>query len=264
MTRPAPSFLTGDRVLVVSPHLDDVPLSCAALVERTSPLTVLEVCTAGPVPAVVGDWDLRSGFADSEAAMSARRDEERAAFAGTPHEFVDLGLLDAQYSGGPDDVFRGRVRDAVVAWIDAVAGACTVVLPVATGCAPGAKVPLARLRNQFTGDQLFWVHPDHVAVRDACVDALLARPEAGVAVYEDYPYRLTVRGDRAAREVARRLGARARPERVDVAIDRDAKARRLGAYATQLPLLLPPAALAPGALARRLPTTERYWRVARG
>lgn len=264
MTRPAPTFLTGGRVLVVSPHLDDVPLSCGALVARTAPLTVLDVCTAGPVPPVVGDWDLRSGFADSEVAMAARRAEERAAFAGTPHEFVDLGLLDGQYSGGPDDAFRSRVRDAVTAWIDAAPGACTVVLPAATGCAPGAKVPLARLRNRFTGDQLFWVHPDHVAVRDACVDALVARPAADVAIYEDYPYRLTVRGDRSAREVARRFGARARPERVDVAIDREVKARRLGAYATQLPLLFPPAALGPGALARRLPATERYWYVARG
>ena len=260
MTR-VPTF--DGAILVVSPHFDDAALSCSVLLDRREPVTLLQVCTAGPVPAVVSDWDRRAGVADSDDAGRARRAEERAAFAGSPHEMREVGLLDAQYGAIFDLDAQTRVREAILEWADATHGPRTVVVPVGAGCAPRALVPFARARAAVSRYQVFWMHPDHVAVRDACVEALVDRTDIAVVLYEEFPYRLTRRGDGAARRVVRRFGASARAVRVDAPVDRAAKAQRLAAYATQLPLLLPVRARTVEGLTRHLPGDERYWYVRR-
>ena len=137
-------------LLIVSPHFDDVPFSCWALLDRRDLATVLHVCTAGPVPPVVAEWDRRSGFADSDAATAARRAEERDAFAGTPHLFREVGLLDGQYTDVRTVDELRRISDAVHAWVDEVDAPCTVAVPVGAGCVEGALVPIARLRARLT------------------------------------------------------------------------------------------------------------------
>ena len=266
--RPArnePLQITGP-LLVVSPHYDDVPLSCEALVARPSAMTVMHVCAATPSPAVSTDWDRKSGFADSDASASVRRAEEHAAFVGTPHRFVDVDVLDGQYAGLPrTDEDHRRVTEAVRAWIDEVDGPCTVAAPVGAGRTHDALVPLVRLRNLVTKAFLSSEHPDHLLARDATMDAVLERPQAELLLYEELPYRLTKRGDHAASRVVARFGPAARLVPGDLPIDRSAKARRLRAYASQLPLLFPASALADDAsFARFLPSDERYWRVVRG
>jgi LmbE family N-acetylglucosaminyl deacetylase len=263
--RTEPLRITGP-LLVVSPHFDDVPLSCEALVARPTAMTVLHVCAARPSPAISTDWDRQSGFSSSDESAAARRAEEHAAFAGTPHTFIDVDVLDGQYTGLPrTDEDHRRVTEAVAAWIDEVGGPCTVAAPVGAGRRHDALVPLVRLRNLVTKAFLSSEHPDHLLARDATIAAVLDRPQTDLLLYEELPYRLTRRGDAAAARVLDRLGPGSRLVCTDLPVDRPAKARRLRAYASQLPLLFPASALADDErFARFLPGDERYWRVVRG
>lgn len=98
---------------------------------------------------------------------------------------------------------------------------------------------------------------DHVWVRDTVATALLGSPHEGVRVafYEEVPYRFGGRGDQSVTALLERLGAQAR--RCELGIDRRAKAARVAAYASQVPLLTDgqPPLSEPGGL----PSTERYW-----
>ena len=209
-------------------------LSCFALVGRPEPVTVLHVCTGGPTPPVTGDWDMKSGFADSDAAVTHRRSEEQSAFTGTPHQFRDLELLDAQYVGGEQsDASRRRMTQAVAEWIAEVGTPSTVIVPVGAGCEMGQLVPLARLRAFITRGDVFWSHPDHLAVRDACLAATLDHPGVEVLLYEEMPYRLTKRGDAVTTDIACRFGPSARVERIDV--HRRPRTRRVGGSACTRP-----------------------------
>ncbi len=251
-------------LLVVSPHFDDVQLSCFSLIARREPMTVLHACTGVPVPAVVTDWDRKSGFGDSDEANAVRRAEEREAFAGTPHRFREVGVLDDQYTSGVRTGHEPRaIGDAVAAWIDEVGTPCSVAVPVGAGRTHGALVPRARLKAMATRGFLFSVHPDHVAARDGALEATRDREGVDVLLYEELPYRFTVRGDRAAHRLVGRFGPAATLERIDVPIDRSEKARRLRSYASQLPLLFPRWSLEGDRLRRVLPPDERYWRVVR-
>lgn len=255
-----------DPLLVVSPHFDDVPLSCEALVARDTAMTVLHVFSRGPEPAMSTDWDTKTGFRDSDEAMATRLQEERAAFDGTSHSFREVGLLDEQYlkSKRADDDLN-RIADAVLSWTEEVGGPCTVALPVCAGWPRGSRGPIVRLRRLMSRGFLPFANPDHCAARDGGVRALAGRPELGVLLYEELPYRLSVRGDRSATQVAERFGPGTKLVRRDVPIDTGLKARRLRAYESQLPLLFEPAALKNDhSFARFLPSRERYWRVIRG
>lgn len=263
-TRREPLRITGP-LLVVSPHFDDVALSCEALIARSEPMTVLRVCTAVPRPAVVTEWDRDSGFADSDIAVAARQAEEQAAFAGTAHRFADAGVLDLQYSPVPrPDTDHRCIADAVGAWVNEAGGRCTVAVPVGAGRKEHGLVPLTRLRNLVTKALLSSMHPDHLLVRDAALHAVRTNPDVDVVLYEELPYRLTTRGNAAARRVRATFGAGTRLVCSDIPIDTASKARRLRAYGSQLPQLFPARALADDvAFARFLPARERYWRLAR-
>lgn len=248
-------------LLVVSPHLDDVVLSCFALVARPEQMTVLHACTSAPDPAVSTEWDALCGFADSDEADAKRKDEERAAFAGTPHQFREVGLLDGQYLDGyrPEAQLQA-ISDAVTAWIDDVGTPCTVAMPIGAGRSDAALAPRARLFAKATRWSIFFAHADHLATRDATLAAAANRDGVEVLFYEDYPYLVSQRGTSAAREMTTRLGIGAALEAVDVAVDRVEKARRLQAYVSQLPALFPSWAMNKDRLHWLLPRNERFWR----
>jgi hypothetical protein len=96
-------------------------------------------------------------------------------------------------------------------------------------------------------------HPDHVAVRDLVVPAML-RDCGRVVLYEELPYRWTGRGDRRVAALCRRLGARA--ERFELPVDAGSKARAVATYSSQTPELFRPWV---DDLAHVMPSRERYW-----
>ncbi len=59
----------------------------------------MTVFTGVPRTPLVTDWDQRCGFEDSSAAMAARIEEDREAFAGLDVERWGVGLIDEGYRG---------------------------------------------------------------------------------------------------------------------------------------------------------------------
>jgi LmbE family N-acetylglucosaminyl deacetylase len=151
-----------DRLVVVSPHLDDGVLSLGAFLATASRsgcrVTVLTVFGGDPdsrKPA--GGWDSRAGFATEGEAVQARRAEDRAACAAVGAEPVRLSFSEADYRERLDE---GEVHRAVSEATDAH----VVLLP---------GFPLG--------------NPDH-----AWVTGLLLRGGLGVeriGLYAEQPYR---------------------------------------------------------------------------
>jgi LmbE family N-acetylglucosaminyl deacetylase len=245
-------------ILVVSPHLHDAVLSCAAFVERSEPVTVLDVFTVGPEPDLASEWDRRCGFDSGQAATIEREREEAEAFMGTSHEVLATDLLDGRYLS----VARGRsderrLRTAIDDWTRRWS-ASTVVLPAGAGVHVGlAPSVLTRVRTNVGGPRAAVADPDHLWVRDTALEALRARDDVDLWLYEELPQRFSRRGDTAVDLVARWTDRTAR--RVDVAIDRRRKADRLATYGSQIGPLLGGDGARPSRLARRVPGNERYW-----
>ncbi|MGJ6980366.1 hypothetical protein ACSDQ9_07530 [Aestuariimicrobium soli] len=84
-------------VLALSPHLDDLVFSAAAVVQHR-PVEVWTVFAGLPDPAVTTAWDQACGFPDSTATLAARRAEDEAAFAGSRATIRHLPLLDGPYT----------------------------------------------------------------------------------------------------------------------------------------------------------------------
>jgi hypothetical protein len=250
-------------LLLISPHLDDAALSCGALLERAEPLTVLDVFTQRPEPEQRTRWDAECGFAGSHAAMAARWAEEKAAFAGTPHRVEGADLLDGQYlSGLRDDTDRGRLAALVDAWLASDRNARgTVVAPIGAGTPSGVRPPVrARLRARRAGTYAFDNSPDHLFTRDVVLEQLRRRPEVALWCYEELPYHYSMDGSRLVRTLERWTGRTAVAH--DLPVDRAAKAGRIAAYASQLPMLFRDPD--PATIERTLAPTERYWELRAG
>jgi LmbE family N-acetylglucosaminyl deacetylase len=247
--------LPDGPLLLVSPHLDDAALSCAALLSRTDPVDVLTVFAGEPDPPRQGPWDCDCGFASSAESVPVRRAEERSAFAGTPHRLAFMDLVEGQYldwhhSAGEADAIAAELGR----WTAANPGG-TVALPAGAGRRLGrVRAGLARRLGRDVGPE---PHPDHLFVRDVALRALSAARQGAPLLYEELPYVLAGGAARQARAAAAASGWRA--VELVAEVDRDAKAARIGAYASQVPHLT-----ADGRrldVAANLPSHERYWRL---
>lgn len=242
-------------LLVVSPHLHDAALSCAALLDRGEPVTVLDVCTLVPEPDRSTEWDRRCGFSSAKDAMAAREAEETEAYADSAHEVLAVDLLEGQYRDdlrGPMD--ERRLHEAVSGWIDRHGGG-TVVLPAGAGLTVGlAPGVWSRLRAALGGHRVVHADPDHLWTRDVVLQLLRGRTDVAVWLYEELPHSRSRPADAAVALVADWSGRRA--ERVVLRVDRGRKAARLAAYTSQMPAMFRGGTKR---LARRVPADERYW-----
>jgi LmbE family N-acetylglucosaminyl deacetylase len=203
----------GDRVVVVSPHLDDAVLSLGAtMASWARSRTAVEVLTAlanDPESAApAGGWDARAGFRSEGEAAAARREEDAAACAA-------LGVTPRWLPFGDGDYERHGSDDEVRAAVSAAVGEADVLL------LPGS--PLS--------------HPDHEWLVRTVADATLEATRLGL--YAEQPYTARDGGGPVTPpwlEVG--LGAELAFEAVRVGVrDRLAKRRAVSAYASQLPLL---------------------------
>ena len=207
-----PPVTESQRVVVLSPHLDDGVLSLGASIVTWSRagasvelLTVLGCDPDSDAPA--GGWDRRGGFATEGESARARREEDGRACAllGATPVWLPFGSVDYERHGDEADVRR--------AVADALHGADLVLVP---------GYPLT--------------HPDH----DWLVRRLVSGFESDtkLALYAEQPY--TRRTD-AAPEVPEWLAEATAAGAFEVAHtqlgDRLAKWRAIRAYRSQLPLL---------------------------
>src|SRR5579862_3453531 len=74
-----------DRIVIVSPHLDDAVLGCANFMAAHPGVVVVTVFAGNPARYPTNPmrkWDVQSGFAPGDDVMEARRHEDAAALDG--------------------------------------------------------------------------------------------------------------------------------------------------------------------------------------
>jgi LmbE family N-acetylglucosaminyl deacetylase len=227
-----------DRLVVVSPHLDDAVLGTARLLARHPGATVVTVFAGNPpaYPEPMRTWDVQSGFEPGDDVMAARRAEDRAALATLDATPVWLDFV--EYSYRPGDV------------------------PVAPeAIAPALADALADLRPSLVLAPFGLANPDHDVTHRAC---LLARDDARLQpaswwCYEDTGYK-HIPGMLAWR-VATLFRRRLWPTPVAAPIDTsdERKAKAVACYPSQLLALEDD-----WELSKKLeaPAPEQYWKLA--
>ena len=204
-----------DRLLVLSPHLDDAVVSCGYLLLAHPGATVATLFAASP-PAYtdpLNEHDTDCGFQPGDDTMAVRRAEDEralAALAATPR-WLSLCQNSHVAREDPIAVPPGAVEE-IVAAVDDVRPTC-VVAPLGLS------------------------HADHQACH---ASALAARASLGPMPwlwYSDLPYTFIPRVLGARFRALHKAGIAASPACPTVAHDFAAKWRVFGEYRTQLPVL---------------------------
>src|ERR1051326_50105 len=86
------------KLLAISPHLDDVALGCADLVAAHASAVVVTVVAGRPGPHELTGWRRRCGFGPDDGVVGARREEDAAAVRVLGASPVWLEFLDRQYA----------------------------------------------------------------------------------------------------------------------------------------------------------------------
>lgn len=245
-------------LVFLSPHLDDIALSCGGYVRRLTRagerVVMLSVCTAdAPSDQVLSPsaqhehWQWQLG---DQPYVERRKEDERVA-AQLGAETLHLGLLDAIYrhDGAGVPLYEGKqfIGGQVHPWdwahmypalLDGLRHALITLQPARVFC------PLT------AGG-----HVDHVIVRRA-VEKLC--DPARVAYYEDYPY-----AQKDANELARLLSDKAwKPHLIELTPDEiETRIAAIACYQSQLFAVFGDAATMPDRVRDyvRAAGGERYW-----
>jgi len=225
-----------ERVVIVSPHLDDAVLGCGQFMAAHPGVTVVTVFAGNPpsYPDPMRLWDLQSGFAPGDDVMEVRRTEDHAALGlldATPHH---LDFVEHTYNPGDrpvaPDVLSPVLRDA-----------------------------LAMLEPTLVLSPFGLANPDHDVTHRAC---MLVRDElTGPSwwLYEDMGYK-HIPGMLAWRVSSLfRRGVWPTPECPPVALDDGRKSAAVQCYPSQLLALEDDWQIATKLAA---PAPEQYWRLA--
>ncbi len=224
-----------DRLLVISPHLDDVVLSCGALLLAHPGAVVATLFAASPASYTdpLNEHDAACGFRPGDDTMAVRRieDEQALQAVGATPRWLPLCQNSHVERADPLAVPDGAV-DAIVAVIDDVRPSC-VVAPLGLS------------------------HVDHQACH---ASALAAREAVGSGLwlwYSDLPYVFIPRVLAARFRALHEAGLVASPAGPTTAPDLGAKWRAFEQYSTQVSVL-------DGLwdLRERLTrTAEQYWEI---
>jgi len=106
-----------DRVVVVSPHLDDAVLGCARFMSVRPGVIVVTVFAGNPeaYPDPMRLWDVQSGFGPDDDVMEVRRGEDRAALALLDATPIHLDFVEHTYNPGDTPVAPDVIADGLVA-----------------------------------------------------------------------------------------------------------------------------------------------------
>ena len=231
--------MTKPVYLFVSPHLDDVALSCGGYVRRLTAaserVVIATVATADVVSGAPLSWLARRNHLAwhlGDTPFAARRREDIAAAEMLGAQYAHLGLLDAAYR---------RDVDGKPLYTKNTVGV-PVHLDDWQNYAPIVRQKLEELVRIYAGDavQVFCPlavgeHVDHIIVCQS-VEAL-CEPQ-NITYYEDYPY-----ADQP-NAVQKRLNSDGaghwQPKLIALApAEIEARIAAIGCYASQVPGLFP-------------------------
>ena len=225
-----------ERVVILSPHLDDAALSCGALLHtlRGMQTLVVTLCSGNPPPRVSADGRKTLPARRGHVTPRIRRTEDIAAMRSIDAAYVHLSFPDAIYRrshlSGKLIYLGARERWAAPhgddqAYIEELYRLLRrICLDLG---------PILLLSPMGIGD-----HVDHQIV--ARVAMRLAEAGASLLFYEDFPYVAAPAGGRGdgdhPRAALARLGL-APDECFIVPVDVDAKMALLRHYVSQVPVL---------------------------
>jgi LmbE family N-acetylglucosaminyl deacetylase len=228
-----------ERIVVVSPHLDDAVLGCSFLMAAHPGVTVVTVFAGRPeeYPTPMERWDALCGFESGDEVHVARRAEDEAALDVLDAHPVWLDFVEHSYLDRSDWVRPDAIVDRLTDTLEALSPTA-VFAPFGLG------------------------NPDHDCTHDA---AMLTRQQMGGAdgpawfCYEDTGYK-HIPGLLAWR-VAKllRSGLWPTPAAVPVATDYERKRRAVACYPSQLRALDAEWQIRPKLDA---PAPEQLWRLA--
>ncbi|MBL0918805.1 MAG: PIG-L family deacetylase [Hydrogenophaga sp.] len=224
-----------ERVVVISPHLDDAVFSMAGLLgaasHRTEVITLVTAARPGPA----SDWARATGFADNEAEYAARRQEDVTAMARLGCRYRHEGLS----SGDLIAVQAREVARALDGERPGGLGRTLVLLPAGAGGPPPRSLLGRLVRRGLRRPVGALPHGDHVQTRDHFWHAL-AGSRARVGFYAELPYAWAQGNGQLQRHLHAALGCRT--ERVEHRPDVDAKRQLVELYRSQvLPIMGSPA-----------------------
>lgn len=155
-----------DRIVVVSPHLDDAVLGCGRVLAAHPRSAVVTVFAGAPdaYPEPMTDWDTLSGFVPGDDVLARRRAEDADALGVLDATPRWLDFVEHQYL--PRDRWVGA--DAVVGRLDA---------------------ELRRLEPTAVLVPFGLANPDHGVTHDAALRVRELLPEPAWFCYEDTGYK---------------------------------------------------------------------------
>jgi len=153
-----------DRVVIVSPHLDDAVLGCANFMAAHPGVVVVTVFAGNPARYPTNPmrkWDVQSGFAPGDDVMEVRRHEDAAALDGLDASAVHLEFIEHTYNPGDRPVAPEVVVDALAPALAALDP--TLVLAPFGLANPDHDVThraCMLARERLDGDVSFWLYED--------------------------------------------------------------------------------------------------------
>ena len=205
-----------ERLLVVSPHLDDAVMSCGSLLLAHPEAIVVTLFAASPARYTdpLNEHDAECGFRPGDDTMALRRDEDVRALesVGAAPRWLEFCQNSHEERADPIAVPAGAV-DALASVIAEVEPTC-VVAPLGLS------------------------HPDH----QACHATALATRATGAGPvpwlwYSDLPYVFIPRVLAARSRTLHKAGYVLTPACPEVSLDFEAKWRACGEYPTQMPVM---------------------------
>jgi LmbE family N-acetylglucosaminyl deacetylase len=202
-----------ERLLLISPHCDDVVFACGQLLAAHPGATVVTVFAGRPTANIsLPEWDRAAGFQPGDDVMGVRREEDRAALALLGAQPVWLEFCDSQYRCSPsaEDIARS-VHEVLESFVPT-----SVFFPLG----------------------LF--HSDHHLAHDASALLVRRRPDLIWFAYADALYR-QIPGLVAQRlQECEAAGLRLRAASLVVSDDTERKRAAVHSYRSQLRALTAP------------------------
>jgi LmbE family N-acetylglucosaminyl deacetylase len=227
-----------ERVVILSPHLDDAALSCGGLLHalrhQVSTLVVSICC--GTAQVVKADGSRKISSRKGHVSSRTRRGEDIAAMHSVDTDFVHLSFSDGIYRRSPLTgrlIYRNTRERWVAPRIDDMAHIEELYVVLRRLCLDLGRILLVSPMGigSHVDHQITAQVAHRMASTDACAELLF---------YEDFPYVADPsmgRGDQDDPPKALNRLHLAPAQRFVVPVDVDAKMKLLQHYASQVPPL---------------------------